>query len=193
MTENKSLQGSPVLQFSSVWDQFGSPTLRKNQWNVHVKIRLDFYYTLFRFFIVLLMVLGMFWGTLGSLKMSISFRRNTDFHVFDPRKCDFGIGTRKNRKKLCFWKDFGVSSSDFFLIKRVLKSSRKKTRKQMRQTCNYLFLGAGPAECAVAGERLDRGQKSKKVRILEKVIGKEFFKSSFVNSWVLSLARSSLP
>ena len=34
--------------------------------------------------------------------------------------------------------------------------------------------GVGPAECAVAGERLDRGQKSKKVRILEKVIGRSF-------------------
>ena len=55
----------------------------------------------------------------------------------------------------------------------------------MRKNLTWPFFGAGPAECAVAGERLDRGQKSKKVRILEKVIGKEFFKSSFVNSWIL--------
>ena len=121
-------------------------------------------------------------GTLGSLKMSISSRRNTDFHVFYPRKCDLEIGTRTNSKKLSFWKDFGLHFCDFFLSKRVLKSSRKKARKKMRKKLTYLFFWDSPAECAVAGERLDRGQKSKKVRILEKVIGKEFYKSSFVNS-----------
>ena len=100
-------------------------------------------------------------GTLGSLKMSISSRRNTDFHVFYLRKCDLEIGTRKNSKKLSFWKDFGLHFYDVFLLKRVLKSSRKKTRKQMRKMCNLLFFGAGPAECADARERLERGQKSK--------------------------------
>ena len=44
----------------------------------------------------------------------------------------------------------------------------------MRKKLTQPFLGGGPAECAVAGERLDRGQKSKKVRILEKVIGRSF-------------------
>jgi hypothetical protein len=118
------------------------------------------------------MVLGVFWGTLGSLKMSISSRRNTDFHVFYPRKCDVEIGTRKNRKKLSFWKDLGLHFCDFSLLKRVLKLSRKTIRKKMRKKWKSLFFWAEPAECAVAGERLDRGQKSKKVRILEKVIGK---------------------
>ena len=124
--------------------------------------------------IVFLMVLGVFWGTLGSLKMIISSRRNTDFHVFNPRECDLEIGTRKKRKKLSAWKDLGVHFCDFSLLKRVLKASKKKTRKKVRKKLKQLFFGAGPAECAVAGERLDRGQKSKKVRILEKVIGKSF-------------------
>ncbi len=66
------------------------------------------------------------------------------------------------------------SFSDLFLVKRVLKSSRKKARKKMRKKLKQLFFWDSPAECAVAGERLDRGQKSKKVRILEKVIGRSF-------------------
>jgi hypothetical protein len=74
-----------------------------------------------------------FLGTLGSLKMSISSRRNTDFHVFYPRKCDLEIGTRTNSKKLSFWKDFGLHFCDFFFLKRVLKSSRKKARKKVRK------------------------------------------------------------
>ena len=129
-------------------------------------------------------ILGVFLGTLGSLKMSISSRRNTDFHVFYLRKCDLEIGTRKNSKKLSFWKDFGVHFCDFFFLKRVLKSSRKKTRKKVSKKLKQLFFWGEPAECAVAWERLERGQKSKIVRILEKVIGKEFFKSSFVISWI---------
>jgi len=121
-----------------------------------------------------LKVLGVFWGTLGSLKMSISFRQNIDFHVFATRKCDLEIGTRQHSKKLSFWKDLGLHFCDFFLLKRVLKSNRKKARKKIRKKWSYLFFWDCPAECAVAGERLDRGQKSKKVRILEKVIGRSF-------------------
>ena len=120
------------------------------------------------------MVLGVFLGTLGSLKMSISSRRNIDFHVFVPRKCDLEIGTRQNRKKLSFWKDLGLHFCDLFLLKRVLKASQAKTWKKMRNNLKQLFFGAGPAECAVAGERLDKGKKSQIVRILEKVIGRSF-------------------
>ena len=115
MSGKKSPRGSPILKFSSVLDHFWSPKLRKNQSNVDVKKRLDFHYSCFRHFTVFFMVLGVFLGTLGSLKMSISSRRNTDFHVFDPRRCEFEIGTRKNRKKLSCWKDFGDSFADFSL------------------------------------------------------------------------------
>ena len=132
-------------------------------------------------------------GTLGSLKMSISSRRNTDFHVFYLRKCDLEIGTRTNSKKLSFWKDFGLHFCDLFLLKRVLKASKKKVCKQVRQKLRKLFFWGCPAECAVAGERLDRGQKSKKVRILEKVIGRSFSShhlSTLVQSWSSTLVPS---
>jgi hypothetical protein len=128
----------------------------------------------FTFFAVFLTVLGVFLGTLGSLKMSISSRRNTDFHVFGPRKCDLEIGTRKNRKKLSFWKDLGLHFCDFSLLKRVLKSSRKKTSKKMRKKLKQLFFGDWPAECAVAGERLERGQKSKIAGSWKKILERSF-------------------
>ncbi len=51
-----------------------------------------------------------------------------------------------------------------------LKKSSQKNEKQVEIT----VFGDCLAECGVAGERLDRGQKSKKVRILEKVIGRSF-------------------
>ena len=76
------------------------------------------------------MVWGVLLGTLGSLKISISSRGNTDFHVFDPRKCDLEIGTRKNRKELSFWKDLGLHFCDLFLLKRVLKASQEKPGKK---------------------------------------------------------------
>ena len=119
-------------------------------------------------------------GTLGSLKMSISSRRNIDFHVFYPRKCDVEIGTRKNRKKLSFWKDLGLHFCDFSLLKRVLKLSRKTTRKKMRKKLTWLFWGDCPAECAVAGERLERGPESQNCRILGKSIWKGF---SEIRDW----------
>ena len=115
-----------------------------------------------------------FLGTLGSLKMSISSRRNTDFHVFYPRKCDLEIGTRKNRKKLSFWKDFGLDFYDFFLLKRLLKSSRKKTCKKVSKKLKQLFFGVAPAECVVAGERLERGQKSKIAGSWKKILERSF-------------------
>ena len=120
------------------------------------------------------MVLGVFWGTLGSLKMSISSRPNIDFHICYPRKCDLEIGTRQNRKKLSFWKDLGLHFCDFFLLKRVLKASPKKTRKKMRKKLKQLFFWVGPAECAVAGERLERGQKSKIAGSWKKLLERSF-------------------
>jgi hypothetical protein len=132
-------------------------------------------------------------GTLGSLKMSISSRRNTDFHVLYPRKCDLEIGTRKNSKKLSFWKDFGVHFCDFFLIKRVSKSSRKKARKKMRKKLKQLFFWGEPAECAVAGERLERGQKSKIARSWKKLLERSFSShhlSTLVQSWSSTLVPS---
>ena len=127
----------------------------------------------------------MFLGTLGSLKMSISSRRNTDFHIFYLRKCDLEIGTRKNSKKLSFWKDFGVHFCDFFVIKRVSKSSRKKTRKKNdKKVETAVFLGRPGGMCGRRGETRE-GSEIQNCRILEKVIEKEFFKSSFVNSWIL--------
>ena len=116
----------------------------------------------------------MFLGTLGSLKMSISSRRNTDFHVFDHRKCDVEIGARKNRKKLSFWKDLGLLFYDFSFLKRVLKLSPKKTRKKVRKKLKQLFFWVGPAECAVAGERLERGQKSKIAGSWKKLLERSF-------------------
>ena len=122
-------------------------------------------------------------GTLGSLKMSISSRRNTDFHVLYPRKCDLEIGTRTNSKKLSFWKDFGLHFCDFFLLKRVLKSSRKKTRKKVTKKLKQLLCRPG-GMCGRRGETRE-GSEIQNCRILEKVIGKKFSKSSFVNSWIL--------
>ena len=113
-------------------------------------------------------------GTLGSLKMSISSRRNTDFHVFHPRKCDLEIGTRKNRKKLSFCKNFGLHFYDIFLLKRVLKASRNKTRKKLSKKLKQLFFWVAPAECAVAGERLERGQKSKIAGSWKKILERSF-------------------
>ena len=115
-----------------------------------------------------------FLGNLGSLKMSISSRRNTDFHVFYPRKGDLEIGTRKNSKKLSFLKDFRLNFCDCFLLKRVLKSSRKKARKKVRKKLKQLFFGVAPAECAVAGERLERGQKSKIAGSWKKILERSF-------------------
>ena len=135
----------------------------------------------FTFCAVFLTVLGVFLGTLGSLKMSISSRRNTDFHVFYPRKGDLEIGTRKNRKKLSFWKDFGLHFYDIFLIKRVLKASQNKTRKKIKKSDISCFLGAAGGMCGRRGETRE-GSEIQNCRILEKVIGKKFFKSSFVNS-----------
>ena len=120
------------------------------------------------------MVLGVFWDTLGSLKMSISSRRNTDFHVSDPRKWDLEIGIRTNRKKLSFWKDLGLHFCDLSLLKRVLKSSRKKARKKVRKKLTEPFFGVAPAECAVAGERLERGQKSKIAGSWKKLLERSF-------------------
>ena len=51
-----------------------------------------------------------FLGTLGSLKMSISSRQNTDFHVFYPRKCDLDFGSILGR----FWEGFGRPTSLIF-------------------------------------------------------------------------------
>ena len=116
--------------------------------------------------------------------MSISSRRNIDFHVLHPRKCDLEIGTRTNSKQLSFWKDFGLHFCDFFLLKRVLKSSRKKTRQKMRKNVEVaVFLGRPGGMCGRRGETRE-GSEIQNCRILEKVIGKEFFKSSFVNSWI---------
>ena len=120
------------------------------------------------------MILGLFLGTLGSLKMSISSRRNVDFHVLYPRKCDLEIGTQTNSKKLSFWKDFGLHFCDFFLLKRALKSSRKKTSKKVSKMLKQLFFWVAPAECAVAGERLERGQKSKIAGSWKKILERSF-------------------
>ena len=128
----------------------------------------------FTFCAAFLMVFGVFWGILGSVKMSISSRRNTDFHVFYPRKCDVEIGTRKNKKKLSFRKDLGLHFCDLSLLKRVLKLSRKTTRKKLRNKLKQLFFWAGPAECAVAGERLERGQKSKIAGSWKKLLERSF-------------------
>ena len=139
----------------------------------------------FSFCAVCLTVLGVFLGTLGSLKMSISSRRNTDFHVFYPRKCDVEIGTRTNRKKLSFWKDLGLHFCDFSLLKRVLKASQNNTRKKIKKNVILaVFWGRPGGMCGRRGETRE-GSEIQNCRILEKDIGKKFFKSSFVNSWIL--------
>ena len=81
----------------------------------------------------------------------------------------------------------------FFYIKRVLKSSRKKARKQMRKNLKQLFFWDCPAECAVAGERLERGPERQKCRILGKRFWKGFWKVRFYQLSGCDLARSSLP
>ena len=131
-------------------------------------------------------------GTLGSLKMSISSRRNIDFHVLHPRKCDLETGTRQHSKKLSFWKDFGLHFCDFFFLKRVLKSSRKKTRKKVSKKLKRLFFGVAPAECAVAGERLERGQKSK-IAGSWKTLLERVFQVIICQLLDFNPARSSLP
>ena len=68
------------------------------------------------------MIFGVFLGTLGPLKMSATLKRNTNFHVSDPRKYDLEIGPRKSQKKVRFSKDLGLNFGDFCLPKRVLKS-----------------------------------------------------------------------
>ena len=138
------------------------------------------------------MVFGVFFGTIETLKMSISSRRNTHFHVFDPRKYDLEIGPRKSWKKVRFGMHFGLNFGDFWLQKRVQKSGLKKVRKKVRKKPIYPFLGFGPAECAVAGERLERGPERQNCRILGKIIWKGFLKFE-IGSRHSSLARSSLP
>ena len=69
--------------------------------------------------------------------------------------------------------DFG----DFCLPKRIQKSDETKVQKNVEQQNLKSTFGAGPAECAVPGERLDRGQKAKSSRILEKDFRKEIVKS----------------
>jgi hypothetical protein len=51
--------------------------------------------------------------------------------------------------------------------------STKHSQKKEKNFETAVF-GDCLVECGVAGERLDRGQKCKKVRILEKVIGRSF-------------------
>ena len=79
------------------------------------------------------MVLGVFVGILGTLKMSISSRRNAHFQVFDPLKCDLEIGPRKSWKQVRFGVHFGLHFGDFGLQKRVLKSGRKKEGEKTPQ------------------------------------------------------------
>ena len=124
------------------------------------------------------MVLGVFWGTLGSLKMSIWCRRNIHFHFFDPRKCDLEIGPRKSQTKVSFWKDFGLHFGDFCLPKRVQKSGRKQISKQSENSLAKSDFGAGLAERAEPGERYREGLRRQKLTdFWEKDFGKEFLTS----------------
>ena len=63
----------------------------------------------------------------------------------------------------------------------------------MRKTDLEYLSGVGPAECAVPGERLERGQKAKKCRILEKGSWKGNCQVIICQLCGCDLARSSLP
>mgnify|MGYP000998502166 CR=1 FL=1 len=48
------------------------------------------------------------------------------------------------------------------------------TEKKMRKKLKQLFFWVGPAECAAAGERLERGQKSKIAGSWKKILERSF-------------------
>ena len=118
------------------------------------------------------MVLGVFLGTLGPLNMSIWCRRNTNFHVFDPRKCDLEMSPRKSWKKVRFWKDCGLHFGDFCLPKRIQKSSQKNVCKKVGKRALLTdFLGWPGGKRSRRGETRE-GSESQKMQDL----GKSFWK-----------------
>ena len=81
----------------------------------------------------------------------------------------------------------------FVLLKGVLKSGFEKHSQTNENKLEIaVFLGQSGGMRSRRGETRE-GSEIQKMQDLGKSYWKEFFKSSFVNSWVANSARSSLP
>ena len=85
-------------------------------------------------------------------------------------------------KKIEFLEGFGAPFLWLFPLKTYLKiKSKNNSQKNEKKVILTVFLGRAGGMCGRRGETRE-GSEIQNCRILEKDIGKEFFKSSFVNS-----------
>jgi hypothetical protein len=96
-----------------------------------VKKQHDFEHYLFMFCGVLGMLWGVVFRTLGSSKMSVSSRRNTDFHKIGLPKAHSKNESPQRSENSHFWVNFGPILRAFFVQKRYQKSSKKRSGKKV--------------------------------------------------------------
>ena len=139
------------------------------------------------------MVFGVFFGTLGTLKMSISSRRNTHFHVFDPLKCDLEIGPRKSWKKVRFGMDFGLHFWWLLAPKTCPEiRSEKSSEKSEKKAYLSVFRVRPGGMCGRRGETREGSRKAKLSDSWKKYLERIFRNSRLVPD-TFCPARSSLP
>ena len=91
----------------------------------------------------------------------------------------------KTLEKTKFLEGFWTPFLWFFPLKTCFKiKSKKSSRKSEKKVILAVFWGRPGGMCGRRGETRE-GSEIQNCRILEKDIGKKFFKSSFVNSWIL--------
>ena len=90
--------------------------------------------------------------TLGPLKMSISSRRNHDFHLFGLSETRSKNISRKSHKNVRFLIDLGILFERFFLKKDSKNQVQKKFGKKTPKSKLFHFLGSG-RRCLLAGGR----------------------------------------
>ena len=91
------------------------------------------------------MLFGVFFDTLGPLKMSRSSRRNTDFHLFGLSETRSKNMSRKSHQKVRFLVDLGLHFERFFLKKVHTNLVQKKNENKKSKKQTFPLFGVGAA------------------------------------------------